>query len=181
MLPFHHPSPSSPPDSLVRAFLDLFALCFLRLSDLRLCSRVALCAIGTSTVAGCTGTRTFRASALADRLVSALHLFRLIARLSSLQVCQSPRLGMDIPNLLITLNVEISDLLARRRPHCLLEIRVETHPCLVCFVGDAVGGVDSPGFVGGLGLVIEIGQGSGESIADAVFVVQGDGILDGLV
>ena len=48
-------------------------------------------------------------------------------------------------------------------------------------VANAIGLINGPSLVGCLILALEIGQSRGKSVADAMFLVESNGILDGLV
>ena len=105
----------------------------------------------------------------------------ILGRLASLQIRKTPCLSMDIPNLLVAHDVERPDLLPRRRPHRLLVVVAQTVPRGARLVGDAVGLVDGARLVGGFVLAVEVGQRLREAVADAVLVVERDGVLDHLV
>lgn len=102
-----------------------------------------------------------------------------------LHVRQSPRLRVDIAHLLVAHGVEAGELLPGGRPHGLLEITVQRlphrGPRRGRFVGDAVAGVETFGSIGRVVLLVEVLEGGGEAGGDAVFVVEGDGFLDGAV
>lgn len=88
---------------------------------------------------------------------------------------------MDITDLLISLDVEIAQLLARGVLHRLLEVRVQTTPARGRLVADLVVLVEALGALGSVELLVEVGEGSGESRREAVLLVQGDRLLDRVV
>lgn len=63
---------------------------------------------------------------------------------------------MNIPNLLITLRVKGRQLLSGGCVNRLLEIRAQAGPSTARFLGDAVGGIDALGAVGGFDLRVEV-------------------------
>ena len=89
-----------------------------------------MCASTASTFTFCTGASPRVSAALTSRLLSSgyfLHglliLFHAITTaLATLDVCQAPRLGVDVADLLVTLSVEVHQSLAGRRAHRLLEV-----------------------------------------------------------
>lgn len=86
---------------------------------------------------------------------------------------------MDVADLLVRLRVKSRDALARRRLEGLFEIARQAAPGLAGLVADLVGLVDAAGAVCSLDLVVEGGEGVGEAVRDAMFVVQRDCALQG--
>ena len=105
----------------------------------------------------------------------------ILGRLASLQIRKTPCLSMNIPDLLVAHDVERPDFLPRRRPHRVLVVVAQTVPGAACLVGDPIRLVDGAGLVGGFVLAVEVGQRLREAVADAVLVVERDGVLDHLV
>lgn len=132
---------------------------------------IALRAIGAGAMARLARAVRFHRPALAGLRASSLAL-------PALQVRESPRLRMHLPNLLVALDVEISHFLPRRRPHRLLVVRAQTPPSRSGAVTDPVRAVDAARLVGGLVFLVEGGEGSREARGEAVLVVEGDGLLD---
>jgi hypothetical protein len=94
-----------------------------------------------ATVGACTFASFARAvacvsSAVADSLIGPGDSFGFI--LSSLQVCKSSCLIVDISNLLVALDVETSDSLTGRCIQCLLEVGVQSTPTLHSFLCDTI-------------------------------------------
>ena len=109
-------------------------------------------------------------------------MFRLIAAgLASPEIRESACFVMDISDLPVALGVDFADSLTGRSTDGLLEVGVQSVPCGRGFVGDAVGLVHGLGAVGRLVLSVEVGQGLGEAIAEAVLVVERDSRLDHVV
>lgn len=88
---------------------------------------------------------------------------------------------MDITDLLIGLCVKLTQLAAGGVLESLLEVRVQTAPASESLVGDLVALVDALGALGGVVLLVEVAQGGGEPRGEAMLLVQGDGLLDGIV
>lgn len=88
---------------------------------------------------------------------------------------------MDIPNLLISLDVEIPNFLTRGRSKGLFEIRAQPTPPAGCSFGDARALTQSPGAVGRMELAIEIRERGCELVGKAVLLVDRDGLLDCVV
>lgn len=103
------------------------------------------------------------------------------SRLARLERGQVTRLVVHIQDLLLTLLVECTQLLTRRGIGRLLEVRAETLPSFVGASADAVLLVHGLCALGGLETLVELLQGQGEAIANAVLLVEGEGTLDGLV
>ena len=110
---------------------------------------IAFGAPGAVAVPWSATTCTLLAATLADGLVGALHGlgFVLFARL---EICQSSRLIVDISDLLITLNVELSDLLASRSAQGRFKVGGEASPGTRGLVAHAVLGVHGSSRVGRL-------------------------------
>ena len=85
---------------------------------------------------------------------------------------------MDISNLLVALRVEACEFLTRRRAHCFFKVRIDASPSRGCLVGDAIALVEALGAIARLVLCVELCEGVGEAVGDAVLVVKGDGTLD---
>lgn len=135
-------------------------------------------AISTRAVSRLTSTFPRISTTVAYRLIRSFNLLRLIALLPSLQIGQTPRLVVDIPDLLITLHVERSHPLSRRRIESFLKVRVQTTPAGLGFISDAIAGVNPSGSVGGLVLAVEVRESGGEAGRETVLVVERDGLLD---
>lgn len=88
---------------------------------------------------------------------------------------------MNITDLLVGLNIEITNLLTSRSVEGLLKVRSYAAPVVGSLVSDFVFFVKSFRAVGGLVLVVKASQGGGESIRDSVFLVKSNCLLDGLV
>lgn len=88
---------------------------------------------------------------------------------------------MDITDLLIRLHVEVAQLLAGGVLERLLEVRVQTAPARDSPVGDLVALVQALGALGGVELLVEVGERGGESRGEPMLLVQGDGFLDRVV
>lgn len=88
---------------------------------------------------------------------------------------------MDIAHLLISLDVEVAQLLAGGVFEGLLEVGVQAAPARRGLGGDLVVLVKAAGALGRVEFLVEIAQGGGEAVREAVLLVQGDGLLDGVV
>ena len=86
---------------------------------------------------------------------------------------------MNFADLFVALQVEGVEFLAGRGVDGFFEVGVQAQPALVGFVGDAVFSVDCFGFFGGFVSVVEVFEGRDEFVGEAMFVVKGDGALDG--
>ena len=108
----------------------------------------------TSTLAISTRTNAGIASAAAGSLIAALNvlhrlliLFLTAMPFSSLEIRQTPSLGVDVSHLLIALGVKRRELLPRRRSQSFLEITRYSPPPLACLLGNAVVGIEALGLV----------------------------------
>ena len=143
------------------------------------------------TFAFAAGADTSVTSTFASRLVRARYGFHslligflaasVLRALAALDIRQTSCFGVDILHLLVALRVEGRQLLPRRCVHRLLEIAAQPRPSPSRFLADPIVSVDALGLVRGLVLGIEICEGGGEAIGDAVFVVEGNGALNGVV
>ena len=88
---------------------------------------------------------------------------------------------MNIANLLVTLSIEVRQLLPSWCAQSFLEVAMETLPSLSSLVSDSITGIDAFCFIGCLVFGIELGQSIREARGDAMLVVQGYGALDGIV
>lgn len=88
---------------------------------------------------------------------------------------------MDVPHLLVGLDIEVTELLPGRRAESLLEVRMKPPPASGSLVADLVTLIESPYTIGGVVLLVEVGQGRGEFSGHAVLLVEGDCLLEGLV
>lgn len=104
-----------------------------------------------------------------------------LGNLPALQIGQAASLIVNVADLLVRLDVELSHLPTGRRVECLLEVRVQTAPVVHSLVGDLVLLVKTLGPVGGTVLFVEVGKSGREARGEAVLVVQRDGLLDRLV
>lgn len=102
-------------------------------------------------------------------------------RLPTLQIRQPSRLIMDIPHLLITLQIEIPHLLPRRCAQGLLKVRTKSAQATCSLIGDAVATIDVLGLISGVELGVEVVQRVPETRGEAVLLVEGDGLLDRMV
>lgn len=85
---------------------------------------------------------------------------------------------MNIAHLLISLRIEVSQLLTRRRTQRLLEVMVQPAPSGRRLIADLVALVDAARAVGRMVLGVEVGEGAREPRREAVLLVKGDGLLD---
>lgn len=90
-------------------------------------------------------------------------------------------LVVDITDLLISLDVEISHFLARRGIERLLEIRSQSTPVSAGLVSDFIFLIKTLGSISGFGLVVESGERGSKAAGEAVFLVQSNRFLDCLV
>lgn len=101
----------------------------------------------TSTLAISTRTSARITSTATGCLIAPLHVLHrllilfLTTPFSSLKICQAPRLGMDIPHLLITLGIKRRELLPSRCTHRFLKITRHSPPPLARLLGDAIVGI----------------------------------------
>lgn len=98
-----------------------------------------------------------------------------------LQVGQVARLVVDVEHLLLALLVEPTQLLARGCAVLLVKVGRERVPCRVHLGGDGVLGVGGLGLLRRLVLGVEVLEGVGEAVGDAVLLVEGQGALDYVV
>lgn len=75
-----------------------------------------------------TATNAFGATTLADGLVGAWNGFWLVL-FSALEIGKPSGLGVDVVDLLLALNIEVSDLLACGCAQSLFKIAGQTAPC----------------------------------------------------
>ena len=83
--------------------------------------------------------------------------------------------------MLIGLDVEVGYFLSGWCFHSLLEVAVKSAPRSHGFVGNTILGVDSLSFIGSLVLAVETLESSGESVADSVFLVKIDSLLNDVI
>lgn len=88
---------------------------------------------------------------------------------------------MDIAHLLIGLNIKVAQLLARGGLQGLLEVRAQAAPAIGCLSGDLIVVIDALGALGGIVLLIEVGERGREAVRDTVLLVQRDRLHDGIV
>lgn len=88
---------------------------------------------------------------------------------------------MNIAHLLIGLGVKVPQLPARGSVEGLLEVVVQTTPASGRFVAELVVLVQTASTVRGMVLLVEGRQSAGEARREPVLVVQGNGLLDGIV
>ena len=101
--------------------------------------------------------------------------------LARFEIRKSPSFRVDVSNLLIALCVDGPDALASGCTHGFLEVAVQAVPRTGCTIADAVCLIHGLGAVGGLVFAVEVGEGLGEAVAEAMFVVECDGGLDHIV
>jgi len=87
------------------------------------------------------------------------------------QIRQPPGFSVDIHHLLAPFFIELADAPPDGRG---LKVSLEGAHTLHGFIGDAVGVIDSSGFVRGLEALVELIEVVGELLSDAVFLVQFD-------
>lgn len=141
---------------------------------------VTLTTLGTCALSWSTSADTFGTTTAADSLAwlasNSVWLLRALV-----QTCQPPCLVVDICHLLLANNVEVSELLTSRCTHCLLEVAVEATPSIHGFIGDLVLVIHLFGLVSHLVLAVEVLQSRGESTAEAMLVVECDGLLNDVI
>lgn len=125
--------------------------------------------------------RSTTSTALPGRLCVLLVILLAALSLSSFQVCKTTGLGMDIADLLVALRVESRQLLACGCSHRLLEVARHATPSLCCFGCETVIGIQALSLVSSLVFLIKGHQRVGEAGADAVFVIELNGTLEGIV
>lgn len=101
--------------------------------------------------------------------------------LSGLQIGQPSRLIMDIANLLVCLEVEISHFTTSRGIQGLLKVRMEAAPPAGSLVADLITLVQALCFLTGMVLFIETRKSVRESLGETAFLVECNGLLNGLV
>lgn len=101
--------------------------------------------------------------------------------LARLEVGKVAGLVVDVKDLLATLVVEVSELLASGGTHGLLEVGVQARPGSNALVSDTVLLVEALGLCRGLVLGIELLESGGEAGADTVLLVKSKSTLNGLV
>lgn len=101
--------------------------------------------------------------------------------LARLEVGKVAGLVVDIKNLLAALVVEVSELLASRCAHGLLEVGAQARPGSNALVSNTVLLVDTLGLCGSLVLGIELLESGGEAGADTVLLVKSKSTLNGLI
>lgn len=88
---------------------------------------------------------------------------------------------MDVLDLLAALGVEVDELLASWSSGGLFEVGSQASEEIVGLLGDTIGLINRLGLVGGMVLLIEVGEGGQEAVGNSVLGVEIDGLLDGLV
>ena len=127
-----------------------------------------------------TATYSFLTATLADRLFGSWDGFGFVL-LASLEICQSSSLIVDISNLFVTLDVELSDPLPSWCAQGLLEVGSEPAPGICCSLADTVLIVHRLGFIAGLVLLVEATQSVSESLTDSMFLIQLNCLLNDLI
>ena len=101
--------------------------------------------------------------------------------LAGLEVGKVTSLIVNVENLLATLIIESSELLAGRGTESLLEVRVQTGPGSGTLVRNTVLGIEALCLLGGLVLAVECLESRGKAGTDTVLLVEGEGALNGVV
>lgn len=101
--------------------------------------------------------------------------------LASLEVGKVTGLVVNVEDLLATLVVEVSELLAGGSAESLLEVGVQARPSSDTLVSDTVLLVNALSLCGSLVLGIELLKGRGEASADTVLLVKSKSALNSLV
>lgn len=101
--------------------------------------------------------------------------------LTRLEVGKVTGLVVNVKDLLAALVVEVSELLASRGAHGLLEVGVQARPGSNALVSDTILLVESLSLCGGLVLGIELLESGSEASADTVLLVKSKSALNGLV
>jgi hypothetical protein len=85
---------------------------------------------------------------------------------------------VNITDLLISACIEIHKFLSSRRSNGFLIIRVQAFPNAIGLVGYAIGFIESLCLVGRLVFSVEVREGVGEAVGDAMLVIESDGALE---
>ena len=88
---------------------------------------------------------------------------------------------MNIPHLLIRLQIEIPHFLPTRRAQGLVKVGMQTLPTTGGAIADPVVLIQGFRFFRGLVLVVEIVECGAELVGDAVLLVEFDGLLENLI
>lgn len=85
---------------------------------------------------------------------------------------------MNITDLLISLNVEVTQLLTMRVLESLLEVVVQTAPASSSLVGDLIVLIQALSALSGIEFLVKVAQCGGELVGESVLLVQCDGLLN---
>lgn len=141
---------------------------------------VTLCAVSATALPWSTAANTLLTTTAAGGL-SWLTCNSVWFLLVLLQICKSSCFVVNIGDLLLSFNVESTELLASGSFHGFLKVGVETTPCVPGLVGNLVLVVHRLGLVGHSIFRVEVLQGGCELVAITLLFVNVDGLLNNVI